>query len=378
MNTHPSLLGPVEVGFRVLPNRVVMAPLTRMRAHMPGNIPWALNEEYYRQRSGAGLIISEGTPVSPTGHGYYGTPGIHTSEQVEGWKGVTRAVHGAGGRIFLQLWHVGRLSHTDLQPGGAPPLAPSAIAADGSAHTKDGPKPWSMPRALELEEIPRIVADFAHGAALAKEAGFDGVEIHGANGYLLEQFLSDRINLRDDIYGGSVENRARFFLDVVAAVTSVWGSEYVGVRISPSNTYGTVDHSDRHGTYAHLIGKLNVFHLAYLHIVEPRVAGNIDIDPLHDLGCSRFRPLVTGNTKVISAGGYTRESGDLAIAEGHADLVAYGRSFIANPDLVERFREGAPLNPYDRATFYGGTEKGYTDYPTLESFASRESHWSVA
>ena len=370
MNTTQPLLTPVHLGSLHLPNRVVMAPLTRMRAHMPGNIPWELNAEYYRQRADAGLIISEATPVSAYGHGYYATPGIHTDEQAEGWKLVTKAVHEEGGRMFLQLWHVGRLSHTDLQPGGVLPVAPSAIAPGGQAYTKDGPKTNPTPRALELDEIPGIVEDFRRGAARARQAGFDGVEIHGANGYLLEQFLSDHANQRTDIYGGSLENRARFFLEVVAAVVEEWGSHRVGVRISPSNTFGGIEHTDRWATYRYLVGKLNAFQLAYIHLVEPRVAGNIDIDPLHDLGSDRFRPLLSGDTKLIAAGGYTQQTGNLAIAAGHADLIAYGRNFIANPDLVERFRDNAPLNPYDRSTFYGGTEKGYTDYPFHAAMAA--------
>lgn len=365
MNHTQPLLTPVKLGPLSLPNRVVMAPLTRMRAHMPGNIPWELNAEYYRQRAEAGLIISEATPISPTGYGYYGTPGIHTEAQMEGWKKVTNAVHEAGGHMFLQLWHVGRQSHPDLQPGGVLPVAPSAICSGGQSHTKEGLKPHPVPRALALEEIPGIVADFAHGASLAKEAGFDGVEVHGANGYLLEQFLSDHANLRTDRYGGPLENRARFFREVVAAAVGVWGGERVGVRISPSNTYGGIEHTDRWATYAYLVGELNRFGLAYVHLVEPRVAGNVDIEPEHDLGGERFRPLIVGDTKLISAGGHSQASGNRAIAEGSADLVAYGRNFIANPDLVERFRQSAPLNPYDRSTFYGGSAKGYTDYPLL-------------
>jgi len=365
MNTDQPLLTPVQLGHFTLPNRVVMAPLTRMRAHMPGDIPWELNAEYYRQRAEAGLIISEATPVSATGHGYYATPGIHTDDQADGWKLVTRAVHEAGGHIFLQLWHVGRQSHTDLQPGAALPVAPSAISAGGTARTKDGPKPNPTPRALSLQEIPGIVSDFAQGARRALAAGFDGVEIHGANGYLLEQFLSDHANIRTDSYGGSLENRARFFLEVVAAVVQVSGNDRVGVRISPSNTYGGIDHSDRWGTYSYLVKKLNAYHLAYIHLVEPRIAGNVDIQPEHDLGSDRFRHLITGQTKLISAGGHTQQGANQAIADGHTDLVAFGRNFIANPDLVERFRENAPLNPYDRSTFYGGDEHGYTDYPIL-------------
>ena len=363
-STQP-LLTPLKLGSLQLPNRVVMAPLTRMRARMPGNIPWGLNAEYYRQRAEAGLIISEATAVSITGYGYYGTPGIHTEEQAEGWKLVTKGVHEAGGRIFLQLWHVGRQSHQDFQPGGTLPVAPSALAPGGEAYTKDGPKPNPVPRALEIGEIKTIGADFARGAQLAKVAGFDGVEFHGANGYLPEQFLSDHANQRTDEYGGSLANRARFFLEAVDGITKAWGSDRVGVRISPSNVEGGIQHTDRWGTYSYLVERLNDFDLAYIHIVEPRIAGNRDIDPQFDLGSERFRPLIRGETRLLSAGGHTRESGNAAIASGHADLIAFGRHFIANPDLVTRFRTGAPLNRYDRSSFYGGSEKGYTDYPFL-------------
>ncbi|MGA9452712.1 MAG: alkene reductase [Verrucomicrobiia bacterium] len=364
------LLTPVTVGDIELSHRVVMAPLTRMRARMPGNVPWALNAEYYQQRtSRGGLIISEATPVSPYGHGYYATPGIHTPEQVDGWKLVTRAMHENGGRIFLQLWHVGRQSHNDLQPGNVPPVAPSAISAGGMAFTREGEKPNSVPRALRLEEIPGIVEEFRKGAENAMEAGFDGVEIHGANGYLLEQFLSDHANLRTDEYGGSLPNRARFFLEVVQAVVGVWGSRRVGVRISPSNTFGGIEHTDRWETFSYLVQKLNRFKLAYIHLIEPRVQSSLDVEPQNDLGSDRFHPLMTGETKLISAGGHTRETGNDAIASHVADLVAYGRYFVSNPDLPHRFAMEAPLNPYDRTTFYGGTEVGYTDYPALEPVA---------
>lgn len=362
------LFTPLELGPLTLPNRVIMAPLTRMRAGMPGNIPRELNAEYYRQRAGAGLIISEATPVSPRGHGYFHTPGIHTEAQARGWKLVTNAVHQAGGRIFLQLWHVGRQSHNDLQPGGELPVAPSALGTGSQSPTEPGVvKDHPVPRALETDEIPGIVEEFRRGAALAKLAGFDGVEIHGANGYLLEQFLSDSSNHRTDAYGGSLENRARFILEVTEAVVSVWGGDRVGIRLSPANTFGGIATTNRFETYRYLVEKLNRFGLAYMHFVEPRIAGNVDLEQFDDSLASRhFRPHITGDTKLIAAGGLDFESGQEAVASGNADAVAYGRSFIANPDLPRRFAVGAPLNPYNRDTFYGGGPEGYTDYPFLE------------
>jgi N-ethylmaleimide reductase len=360
----PLLLGPL-----MLMNRIVMAPLTRMRAKMPGNIPWELNAEYYRQRARAGLIISEATPVSPRGHGYYGTPGIHTASQVEGWKLITRAVHEANGNIFLQLWHVGRQSHNDLQPTGELPVAPSAIAGFGQAYVSPGvAKDYPVPRALETDELPSIVDEFRRGAELAKQAGFDGVEVHGENGNLIEQFLSDTANRRTDKYGGSLANRARFLLEVMESVASVWGANRVGVRLSPANTYGGITNSDRFGTYSYVVRELNRFDLAYLHFVEPRVAGNTDSKEFDDSLSSRnFRPMITGNTKLISAGGQNLQTGSLAISTGEADAIAYGRLFISNPDLPRRFAAGVPLNPYKRESFYGGTEEGYTDYPSLQT-----------
>jgi N-ethylmaleimide reductase len=367
MNTK-NLFTPLELGPLTLSNRILMPPLTRMRARMPGNLPWELNAEYYRQRAAAGLIITEGTPVSPRGHGYYHTPGIHTEAQAEGWKLVTAAVHEAGGRIFLQLWHVGRQSHNDLQPGGEAPVAPSAIAGIGQAHVAPGAqKDYPLPRALTTREIAATVEEFRRGAELAKGADFDGVELHGANGYLIEQFLSDNSNHRTDQYGGSLANRARFLLEVTEAVASVWQPARVGVRLSPANTYGGSAPSDRWGTYSHVVRELNRFGLAYLHFVEPRVAGNQDLRHFDDALSSRhFQPLVAGETKLISAGGHTFESGQAAVASGEADAVAFGRAFIANPDLPQRLATGAPLNRYQRETFYGGAEAGYTDYPALQ------------
>lgn len=360
----PGSLGPLQTR-----NRLVMAPLTRMRAGL-GHVPTPMNAAYYRQRATAGLIITEATPVSPYGHGYANTPGIHTAAQVEGWKPVTEAVHQQGGLIFQQLWHVGRMSHPDLQPGHILPIGPSALAPHFSAATLEGPKPAPVPRALTLQEIPGVVAEFALGASHAKQAGFDGVEIHGANGYLLEQFLSDCSNHRTDAYGGSLENRARFVLEVVAAVVDVWGADRVGIRLSPANQYGGIAMTQRWETFSYLVGELNRFGLAYIHLVEPRVAGNNDIAPAFDLGHERFRPLIDEPTKLIAAGGFTQALGEQALATGSADFIAFGRLFIANPDLPQRFRIGAPLNDYDRATFYGGNEHGYLDYPTLDQIAA--------
>ncbi len=364
-------LSPLALGPLTLPNRVVMAPLTRTRARMPGNVPWELNADYYRQRASAGLLISEATPVSPRGHGYFHTPGIHTPGQAEGWKRVTGAVHGTGGRTFLQLWHAGRQSHPDLQPGGDLPVAPSALASDGESPVAPGVvEPHPVPRALGRGEIVGIVGELARGAARAKEAGFDGVEVHGANGYLLEQFLADGANQRADRYGGSVENRSRFLLEVTEAVVNVWGAGRIGVRPSTANTFGGIAHTDRWGQFAHAVGELSRFPLAYVHFVEPRVTGNADVEPFDEaLNSRHFRPRLREDTRLFSAGGHTRESGEAAVRAGEADAVVYGRPFIANPDLPRRFRENAPLNRHDRASFYGGAEHGYTDYPSLEERA---------
>ena len=362
-----TLFTPLELGAVSLRNRIVMAPTTRMRAKMPGNIPWELNATYYRQRASAGLIITEATPVSPRGHGYFHMPGIHTTAQADGWKLVTGAVHEAGGKMFLQLFHAGRMSHNDFQPNGELPVAPSAISSNGQSPVAPGVlKNCPVPRALETGEIAAVIEEHKRAAELARLAGFDGVEIHAANGYLLEQFLSDHANVRTDKYGGHVANRARLILEVTEAVASVWQGSRVGIRFSPANAGDGIAHTDRFGTYAHVIHELNRFQLAYVHLVEPRVAGNAEAAQFDAaLNSRNFKPLVTGGTKLISNGGYTLASGTEAVQRGEADAIAWGRQFIANPDLVERFAKNAPLNRYDRATFYGGTEKGYTDYPFL-------------
>jgi N-ethylmaleimide reductase len=362
MSTATTLLSPVKLGRYELPNRLVMAPLTRNRAGA-GNVPHQLNATYYAQRASAGLIVTEATQISPQGVGYPATPGIHSPEQVEGWKLVTKAVHDRGGCIFLQLWHVGRISHPSLQPNGELPVAPSAIAPEGTASTYEGEKPFVTPRALETEEIPGIVEDYRQAAKNALEAGFDGVEIHGANGYLIDQFLRDGSNQRTDRYGGSIENRARFLFEIVEAVTGVWGGDRVGIRLSPSGTFNSMSDSDPQALFSYVVSQLDRYNLAYIHIVEPRI----------DNGAPEGQNLTTGffrsvyNGTLISAGGHDQESGEAAIANGEADLIAYGRWYISNPDLPERFAANAELNPYDRSTFYGGDEKGYTDYPMMAS-----------
>ena len=347
----------VRLGPYTLPNRLVMAPLTRNRAGV-GNAPRRLNANYYGQRASAGLIVTEATQISPQGVGYPGTPGIHSREQVAGWKLVTDAVHARGGRIFLQMWHVGRISHPSLQPNGQTPVAPSAIRPAGATFTATGPQPFVTPRALEASEIPGIVDQYRAGAVNAKAAGFDGVEIHAANGYLLDQFLRDSTNRRTDQYGGPLEHRARLLLEVMAAVTRVWGADRVGVRISPVNPFNDISDSDPQRTFEYAVEALNRFGLAYLHVVEMGRDGlNFDFAKLRTI----FRGSYIANT------GYTKVRANNALAIGKADLVAFGSLFLANPDLPERFAKDAPLNEPDPATYYGGDAKGYTNYPFLEA-----------
>jgi N-ethylmaleimide reductase len=359
-NNPSKLFTPIRVGPFELSNRLVMAPLTRNRAGQK-NIPHALNATYYQQRASAGLIVTEATQISPQGVGYPATPGIHSAEQVEGWKQVTSAVHEKGGKIFLQLWHVGRISHPSLQPNGEVPVAPSAIAPKGMAITYEGAKPFVTPRALSLEEIPQIINEYKEAAKNARKAAFDGVEIHGANGYLIDQFIRSGSNKRTDAYGGSVENRGRFALEVVKAVSEVWESNRVGIRFSPSGTFNDMSDENPEETYGYLLNKLNDANLAYVHIVqgspEDVKHGGRIVPP------SFFREKYSG--RIITNGGYNRERAEGVLQEGLADLVAFGKLFLANPDLPERFKKGAVLNTPDESTFYGGTEKGYTDYPFL-------------
>ncbi|MBI3650987.1 MAG: alkene reductase [Acidobacteria bacterium] len=355
-----NLFSRLRIGDMELPNRIVMAPLTRNRASRD-NVPTPLMAEYYRQRASAGLIITEATQVSPQGIGYPLTPGIHSSEQVAAWRQVTEAVHQYGGRIFLQLWHVGRISHPSLQPNGELPIAPSAIAAAGNATTYEGAKPFVTPRALHTAEIPALIEQFRQGAKNALAAGFDGVEIHGANGYLLDQFLRDGTNQRTDEYGGALENRARFHLEITAAVVKVWGAHRVGMRLSPSGTFNDMKDTNPQATFGYLIEALNHFDLAYLHLIEPDEA-----DLRHGgtaFSTSYFRPIYKGFLMVN--GNYDVDRGNAAIHSGMADMVSFGVKFLANPDLPERFKLRAELNPPDVATFYGGDARGYTDYPAL-------------
>lgn len=362
-----SLFTPLQLGRYELAHRVVMAPLTRMRA-AAGNVPNDLAPEYYGQRAThGGLIISEATQVTPYGQGYPNTPGIHSAEQVAGWRKVTEAVHQKGGRIFLQLWHVGRSSHSSFQPGGVLPVAPSAVAITSlTSLTPEWKKvPYEVPRALETDEMPSIVEAYRHGARNAMQAGFDGVEIHAANGYLLEQFLHSRSNQRTDRYGGSVENRARLLLEVAEAVCEVWGSDRVGVRLSPFSVYNDVGDDDPIALYSYVLTELDTLGIAYTHVIEARDGPGVEHDKPHDV--ESLRPF--WSHVLILAGGYSGDAAEEAIRSGRADAVAFGRAFIANPDLPERLKTGAALNPHNRATFYGGGAAGYVDYPRLDVLA---------
>lgn len=357
----PTLFTPVHLGAIEAPNRIVMAPLTRMRAGSE-RIPTALMAEYYVQRATAGLMVTEATAVSRQGTGCPNTPGIYTSQQVDGWKRVTSAVHDAGGRIFLQLWHMGRISHPSFQLGGEFPVAPSAIAPrSGQILTETGMQPYVAPRALRTEEMTGIVAQYAAAAQSAKTSGFDGVEIHNANGYLLDQFLRDGTNRRTDDYGGSVANRARLTLEVTEAVTKVWGAARVGIRFSPGGVFNDMHDSNPLETFSYMLHELNRFHLAYAHVIvstEDDLRHRAVSVPLAALRQAFHGPLIVAN-------GFNLETATRIVTESLADAVAFGRLFLANPDLPERFRLNAPLNSPDESTFYGGAEKGYTDYPAL-------------
>ena len=356
-----NLFTPLQLGAIETPNRIFMAPLTRCRADV-GNVPNDMNAEYYKQRATAGLIITEATSVTQFGFGYPNTPGIFTDAQVAGWKKVTSAVHAAGGRIFLQLWHVGRISHPVFQPNGILPVAPSAIKPKGQIFTGTEMLDYETPRALELSEIPGIIAEYVHGAKCAKEAGFDGVEIHNANGYLLDQFLRDGTNQRTDSYGGSVENRARLTLEVTKAVVDVWGADRVGIRFSPGGVFNDMHDSDPLATFSYVLKELSALNLAYAHITEV-TAQDIAHGAADGVGPRELRASYPG--VIVTAGGFTQETANQAIAEGWADAVAFGVKFIANPDLPLRFKQDAALNAPDEATFYAPGEKGYTDYPSL-------------
>lgn len=354
------------MGSLTLANRIVMAPLTRSRA-ASGDVPTPLMSIYYAQRASAGLIISEASQISPQGKGYIQTPGIYSAEQIAGWKLVTDAVHAKGGKIVIQLWHVGRISHPALQEGGALPVAPSAVTPNGWVFTGQGKEDMVTPRALELAELPGIVAEYKRAAQNAKAAGFDGVEIHAANGYLLDQFLRDKTNLRTDVYGGSIENRTRLLLEVTDAILEVWEKDRVGVRLSPISAVNDIDDSNPEPVFTHAVQELARRDIGFLHIVEgltggPRTPGrptDFDLDKLRRLFPNTY----------IANNCYTRELAIEARAQNRADLIAFGRPFISNPDLVERLRRNAPLNALDADTLYGGDEHGYTDYPFLDTTA---------
>ena len=354
------LFTPIQMGPYTLPNRIVMAPMTRNRA-AAGNVPHELNVEYYRQRASAGLIITEASQISPQGVGYPATPGIHSAEQVAGWRHITEAVHAQGGHIFLQLWHVGRISHPSLQPGGALPVAPSAIKPAGEAITYEGPQAYVEPRALELDEIPALINDYLVAAENALDAGFDGVEIHAANGYLLDQFLRDGSNQRTDKYGGAIKNRVRLLLEVTEAVTAVWGGGRVGIRISPLQPFNDMYDSNPEALFSYVVQQMNNFELAYLHVTEMGKESPGTAGPAFDL--LKLRDIYRGIYMTNAA--YDRERANAALAAGEADLVAFGMLYIANPDLPERFAQNAPLNTPNPDTFYGGDAEGYTDYPAL-------------
>ncbi len=369
--TGERLFEPVRLGRYNLPHRILMAPLTRSRARQPGNVPTALNACYYAQRASAALIISEGTQVSMQGQGYACTPGIHSREQVEGWRLVTDAVHKAGGLIFLQLWHVGRISHPSLQPDIMLPIGPSAIKPNTQVFIENEKGEGEMvpcvtPRCLQIEEMPYLVQQYARGAKNALAAGFDGVEIHAANGYLLDQFIESGTNRRTDRYGGSIENRARLLLEVVEMIVAVWQPDRVGVRLSPLGTMNDLRDDDPERTFATIADKLSAYRLAYLHIVNPMLAAlEQGVEP--DARALRMIDLLREQYRgtLIMAGGFDQDMAEAWLRQGKADLIAFGRKFLANPDLPERFRRRAPLHADDRSTYYGGGAKGYTDYPTL-------------
>ena len=366
MSTSTKLFEPFKLGPITLSNRLVMAPLTRNRA-LEGLVPNPLAVEYYGQRASAGLLISEASQVSQQGQGYQDTPGIYSKEQISGWRKVTERVHANGGRIFLQLWHVGRISHASLQPNGGAPVAPSAIRAKTKTFVGGAFTDVSEPRALELSEIPGIIDAFRRGAANAIAAGFDGVEIHGANGYLLDQFAKDGANKRTDAYGGSIENRARLMLEVAKAVASEVGAERTGIRISPVTPANDISDSNPQPLFDHIVDHLSALKLVYVHVIEGATGGPRDFAPFdyHSLR-NRFKGAYIANN------GYDLNLANKVLSANEADLIAFGKLFIANPDLVERFKRGAPLNVPDKATFYGGGAKGYTDYPALESATAAE------
>lgn len=361
----PSLFDPIKLGDIALANRLVMAPLTRNRA-VAGNLPGPMTVEYYRQRASAGLIISEASQISPTAQGYLDTPGIHSPEQVAAWRQVTDAVHAAGGRIVIQLWHVGRISHVSLLPGGAAPVSSTSQPSKAMTYTRDGFVPVSAPRVLDDDELPGIVADYVQAAKNAMAAGFDGVEVHAANTYLLEQFLRDSINDRTGPYGGSIVNRARFVVEVVTAVANAIGAGRTGIRLSPMTTFGGTAPLDGNpqALYNHVVERLAPLGLAYLHVIEGETGGPRQPEGAPAFDYAALRSRFPGAWMINN--GYVRDDAIEAVAAGKADVVAIGRPFIGNPDLVRRLRENAPLNELRADKLYGGGAEGYIDYPTLD------------
>jgi N-ethylmaleimide reductase len=353
-----ALLEPVRLGPYALKNRIVMSPMTRNRS--PGEVPNGLNAEYYAQRAGAGLIVTESTAISPQGLGWIDSPGIYSADQISGWRAVTDAVHARGGRTFVQLWHTGRCSHVSVQPGGNAPVAPSVVPSRGRSRTLSGRLEHSAPRALELDELPGIVAQYRQAAANALAAGFDGVEVHAGNGYLLDQFLRDCTNRRTDTYGGSAENRCRLMWEVLAAVAEEFGHDRIGVRISPTNPHHDMSDSDPETLFSTAVAGMNDIAPMYLHVVEGATAPGV---PQIAFDYRKLRSLFRGT--YIANNGYTRERAAQALAEHTADMFAFGRFYVANPDLVERLRVGASLNALDPETLYDGGARGYTDYPLL-------------
>lgn len=360
MPVQRGLFTPVKIGPLELPNRIVMSPMTRIRAD-ESCVPSERMIRYYSQRASAGLIITEGTHPSPMGRGYTFPPGLHTDEQAAGWRKVTDAVHAAGGRIFVQLMHAGRVSHSSLLPDHALPVAPSAIAIDGEVHTFDGKYPFERPRPLTTEEIPNVIEEYRRAAELSLKAGFDGVELHAATGYLPNQFQVTGSNHRTDAYGGSLENRTRFTLEVMDALCAVRGADRVGIKIAPGFTVNDTFDDNPAETYSYLAGRLNPLGLAYLHVGYDSGYGRGTAPPFNSIDL--LRSVYSGT--LLAVGGFNKASGEAAVSAGRADLIVYGRPFISNPDLVERLRVGAPLNSPDVRTFYGGGDHGYTDYPTL-------------
>lgn len=361
------LFEPFKLGKLTLPNRFAMAPLTRNRAVPPSMVPSPLAVDYYGQRASAGLLITEASQVSQQGQGYQDTPGIYSKEQVEAWRKVTDRVHERGGHIFIQLWHVGRISHVALQPNGGAPVAPSAIKAKTKTFVNGTFADVSEPRALELSEIPGIIDDFKRATSNALAAGFDGVEIHGANGYLLDQFAKDGTNKRTDAYGGSIENRAKLMLEVSRAVTAEAGGERTGIRISPVTPANDVSDSNPQPLFDYIVDHLNALKLTYIHVIEGATGGPRDIAPFDYASLrKRFKQAYIANN------GYDFALANKVLEQGAADLIAFGKPFISNPDLVERLKAGAPLNDWDKNTFYGGGAKGYTDYPTLKAKEAAE------